>query len=850
MKADELGLRDTQRPRPRKDTSEAVGLPSPPRSWIRRLGLALLFLLVFLTTIEVPTYAGCSGGDCAWAMLYGHFLATGAQPGIDYVFNYGPFGYLLTHVYHPDLFALRVGWGLVFAVSFAGIVTGLVGMMRGGPLRGLAVPVVFAIGVLAMPTLWDGRVFLALPAAAFLVLGRQRPATWLVCGVLLFILAVGFIKLSAAVLGAVCIAMVLWHVARRPGGGMLRAGWMAAACILIVLGVWLALGYSLSGIDDFVRSSLAIVGGYSEEMALAGSNRLLVHGLVALGGLGVVGLLCVRRAGCSLGGLALFGLAAFMAFKFGYVRQDAHMMGFFFAAALLPGVLWASGSLAASRTGAEEAWSGRWQTMFLVSWTLVFVVSVSGLHALVKKDEHRGGLPIKRWPAFAYQTASETLGALTDLGAHRAKLELWRDQARAAADLPELERRIGGRTVDVLGTSQQFVLFNDLNYVNRPVFHSYQANGAELAQRNAAFFASSIAPDFVVLDGEEIDDHLPTSEDGAALATVLQSYDFAASEGKFVLLERRVDCPRDGGPTPRLGDNWVNTRVGFGEWVDLTVGEGRRAMTDAGYLKLDIGYSFMGSVRRTLLRAAPVFCVFELDTGKRVSYRVIPGGISAGALIDPFVESLEDLAILTAGVGESADGRLPRVVRLRVDVDPSSLHWFRRDVGVRIDALALPTRPPQVAGPFWRHRYGKALGHSFAALSHGEGTWSKKPGDALLLHAPAAVTLKVPEGAVFVRGLFGLDPLAANPDHATDGVTFAIEVDQGGVPLRLFEQRVLPPWGNEIAEEYSFEVLIPGQGARQIQLLAEPGGHRVLDWCWFADLEFAARALRDDDEPR
>ena len=93
------------------DTSEAMAL----KVWQR----IVLFLAGLLNWIALPRPSGHGRRqDPSWELALAHFLRNKFQAGIDYIYTYGPLGYVLTATYDRSLYWLKYGWELSIKLLF------------------------------------------------------------------------------------------------------------------------------------------------------------------------------------------------------------------------------------------------------------------------------------------------------------------------------------------------------------------------------------------------------------------------------------------------------------------------------------------------------------------------------------------------------------------------------------------------------------------------------------------------------------------------------------------------------------------------------------------------------------
>jgi hypothetical protein len=234
--------------------------PAPSRApWVvHTLDLwgAALFILLLPPWQPIMPWVGL---DPSWQLMLHHAFAEGWQAGSEFVYTFGPLGFLFTATYHPETYPLLL--------SFWVLLSALLGLVFVRCLADLS-PWLAVLGVpLILSTLVSSRdlVFFALP---LLLAEMQRRSMSkglglglaIACGTLLLV------KLSVVplVLGAVVIAdAIRWRRVR--GAPVLTA--TAGASLTLLYG---ATGGDPAAFISFCAISLEVLGGFSEAMQVDG----------------------------------------------------------------------------------------------------------------------------------------------------------------------------------------------------------------------------------------------------------------------------------------------------------------------------------------------------------------------------------------------------------------------------------------------------------------------------------------------------------------------------------------------------------------------------------------------------
>jgi hypothetical protein len=280
------------------------------------------------------------GPDPSW--VAGLYMAPGAglQFGKEFVFAYGPLGFLQ----EPALYGDGM-WMLAFAYQslvYVALAISLLWVAR------RAFPLAIALGacyVLLVVGYLEGAVMLLAFIWCFVVLGEDRPRLALPLvvfagGAIGAVELLGKANFGIAVL-AFCLVALLGIADRRR-----NVPRFTTVAIVAVGTLWLASGQALSNIPAFASNAIQVISGYSQAM---GANLGTVSLQLQLAWLAIALLLSGVAVATRhdppprrLASLALVALFAFFNFKQGFVRQGPDSRAQFFVMMLGGGIAIAS----------------------------------------------------------------------------------------------------------------------------------------------------------------------------------------------------------------------------------------------------------------------------------------------------------------------------------------------------------------------------------------------------------------------------------------------------------------------------------------------------------------------------
>jgi len=646
-----------------------------------RVAVGLCLAVLLLHPGQIPRHSL----DASWKQVLLYAFQNHLQFGRDIVITYGPLGWFYHFNYLGDsaaLFYLHLGLSALLSLFVAALFMSV-------PLARLEKTVFLCLTILIMAKYRhrdDALIFLTVVGwTAVALFTPNLPAAVsrrLLSGALLcFLAALSLTKFTFFVLAVLAVFSMtagLWPNLRY------KALLIPPVYGIFLLTFWSASGQATVNFLPFLLHSLEMAGGYSEAMSLhslplltvlAGVTMLLIF-------IQVLSMFSSIRE-CQALALGMFTLlTVFIAWKEGFVRQDAHIIVFFCFAALVPFFIHLD----------KNAANRRRLTFYFTRYAAV-AVSVGVLAVGVPQ-------PKDTYSPTVYLEAIQTT-FMNNLGKLTLPNDAWENHKNTVTPLrirhvlPKIRAMVGQSSVDVFYSEQGLAFLNDLNFTPRPVFQSYTAYTAKLLQLNAAFYLGPNAPEFVIYKQQPIDNHWPMLEDSLALLVLLRHYQPVLSERGYLLLKRMP-----GKRQLPLSLPVMSHQTQFGESVEVTPFN-RQTL----WLKLELQPSILGRLLALLYRFPMVYLEIEDSLGRQLRFRIVPHIAEAGFVLSPFF--LEKTAVAAWFNGE----RLPAVKRFRVTIDPAwAGTWLVNRITVQVNTIELmpmekvAKEPPVVRGGAEPHR--------------------------------------------------------------------------------------------------------------------------------------------------
>ncbi len=599
--------------------------------------------------------------DQGWALGLGYMLEAGKQAGVDYVFTYGPLGYLHTPVFFPGLFWPKYFWTIATAVATAVVVVRFTTVLE--PRWLVLAWLWLALAILPRA---ESAVLVAMLLAALLLVIENTWSTERLGATALLLAVFGLVKFTFFTVGALLIVLT---IAAAPKKGFLRTGVvLGGGFVLATVGAWAFARQSIWNLPRYLWLSSELARGYSEAMAgdFLDTKRYLSAGIQVLELLGIAVVLrppAQWRSRRLLSGLAMIAVGLFVSFKESFVRHDLSHAAVFFGFAAMTPVL----------VIALERRDARTNPLQGAALLVVFVTCLGALRTIESG-------PRRDWMSLPH--AREWTREGWDVLLHpserlRVCEDVWQSQ-KQAWDLPRVRQHVGKAEIDVATVDQSVAFLNDLNWRPRPVFQSYAAYTEKLAWLNGNFLRRPDAPRFVLVRWDVIDGRFPAHEDGPFVFELLQQYHPVLAERDYLLFERH-----EGELRPHRGKVVLRRRARFYEWVSLDL-EPNVLYT----LSIRIEYTAWGKLRRFVYRSPRVRLITQQEDPERTQpYFLIPDSAASEFVVNPLIEWNPDLSALY-------EGKIRRVSAVRLSVDKSEASSFSGSFVLTVKRYPLPDGKP------------------------------------------------------------------------------------------------------------------------------------------------------------
>ncbi len=534
--------------------------------------------------------------DPSWQLAMSLVHARGYQAGPDWVFTYGPLGFLAA----PDLVWLP---GAVVGVVYALATVVALHFLVARSLRTWLAPATAAVltALFALVCVRAGKPpELATTAlcvwALTLVAPSQlkRPLSpWIVVALASASAVQLLVKFSAGIAAVLVVGVV---VLSRVAPLRNVALWLASFPLALA-SVWVLSGQSLGNLARWIELSLHITLGYTDAMSIRPgwsggepwwSLAIIVGSLAA----GLVVLVRTVRSD-ALPSVAVVLVASWIFVKAGFVRLDAAHVGLAFVA------------LCALATALP--WTTSWLRLGIVCVVTAMAATIVGLPAY--PTNLRGELEAyAREPFRGLRQGASVARALVDPSRRAAHLAVAREEIRDYYRIPQpVLQQLRSRDVLVDPWDVSAAWAYDLRW--EPVFttQTYSGYTEKLDDRNAANLTARDGPNAILRMDQAIDARVAAWESPAYMTAMTCRFAVVAEAGGWQALHRHRDVC---GEPRRL----MTTRLEAGQ--EVTVPDAMRPGSIM-MATFETGSSVVERLRAALLKPSRFSALYVNDEPRR-----------------------------------------------------------------------------------------------------------------------------------------------------------------------------------------------------------------------------------------
>ena len=601
-------------------------LPTRWHQWLASRPFRLVLLGIALCLSLPTSFTGTPeiGLDPSWQLSLQLAAIKDKVFGQEFIFPYGPLGYLLIPVTVSKTALLLFD---LFILGSLGSIYRALLPRRPGPVD---VFLIIALAVVTQ-TCWgtgsSAILFNILCYWLWRIYDRGNLldiVAGIIAAIVLFYGKINYGLIMIFLMPGYGIGLLILHSKRRVHGGLLVLGFVVLVCFGAAL--WHV------ALPQYLRSGVELISGYNEAMFAYPPSLPFVFELACLLllAMGIVAFFGRHRLAWREQAmfLPLIGLAALLLFKNAFTRSDgAHNPSFCAALPLLLG-LWCIG------------WRGAAAVRILLLTSLCYPLVLWAAQTAVLS-------PAKLIERTPLRYCEQLIAApwREDMAHLQAGLSSRYPQIRLPAEIRSL---IGQSSVDVMPWESSLAVLNGLNYQPRPIPQSYSAYTPWLDNLNALFLASTNAPAFILFacaQNATIDGRPAAWDESLAKRALLENYAFDSAfklpmrvfpfqniEPANVFLLRHTPHLRRLVP---IATNEVNLTLGQPLPIPNT--------TNLVFLTLKVNRTILGKLTAAVWSPDMLIACFEYQDGSPGYYRAVLPILQTGVLVNRRVESATEI---------------------------------------------------------------------------------------------------------------------------------------------------------------------------------------------------------------
>lgn len=576
--------------------------------------IALSIIIFFLTfpPIGGPVEIGL---DPSFAFAFNYFFANNLQAGKDIIFTYGPLGFLffipqpISNNLFFSIIVISV-FKLIFISSF--LYLGLLVKKHASLVNRLfSLVIIFLTSALV-----DIGSILVFLTAIFLLIERETSRKiYLIPAIFIASFAI-FVKSSLGVL-SILIVMSYSVIDYFQGKNIRRLFFINSAIFLSFVFIWLLIYHNLSGIGNYLYGILELSSGNSSAMTLNPANNWVDLSIFIFLFFYLPFNAKDKRATFLYG---IFLLSLLASWKYAFGRTD-HIHYFYFFIIFFYSLLLVC------------------MKYVKIMHLIILLVSLLSFSANMKSIGINPPNIIGDIKIYLANGVKIFNAIVLDYKNYEKELiRQSRDNLKQNALKKDVLQIIGDRPVDTYPWETTYVPANNLNWRPRPVFQSYVAYTPWLDRKNAEFFVSDKAPQFIIWDIEHwggevgsIDGRYLLSDEPLTIFRILNRYKPVYRDQKIALFERVSD------PLFKEPKLISRTKGRWEEWIKVP-------STSNGILraKIDFTRKFLGRLKRFLYKEEEFFISYKLENNEIKKYRLVADNAISGVWINPLIVKLSN----------------------------------------------------------------------------------------------------------------------------------------------------------------------------------------------------------------
>jgi hypothetical protein len=189
----------------------------------------------------------------------------------------------------------------------------------------------------------------------------------------------------------------------------------------------------------------------------------------------------------------------------------------------------------------------------------------------------------------------------------------------------KIRDKIGQKSIDIIPWEISYIYFNKFNYTARPIIQSYQANSEWLVEKNSEFFGSPRRPHFVLASLMPFREQNPFWTDRGVHLQLIKNYSLTDT----ICLDTDTLLLFKAKPNPSLQYiELVNRQAKLGKTIPVV--DSNEILLFSAHVK----YTFLGKLLRFLFQPTILKAELTLQNQEKIVVRIPPPVLAGGLMIN------------------------------------------------------------------------------------------------------------------------------------------------------------------------------------------------------------------------
>jgi len=572
-----------------------------------------LFVLFLLLLPEHLIHIPGLGIDPSWQIALNMAVRKGFVFGKDFIFTYGPLGFLETHL------GMGIPYGNLWVFLFEISLTGVILLIVSRLLKENHAPLDYIILFFAVYNLsYVGVSFIIAVIILFFLLQNIKKINYYSLTLVSVLLIIQFfIKPSTALYFFAIFLFTILYISIFKGVKRVLVYPLGIGVIIYFLSR--PLNVDLSG---YLTTTFYLSSTYSDTVNGLFFNKyeivlFLASALIFIFSLFIIMIIKFFKAkeqDIILKSVIVL-LFFYFLFKQSYVRFDLHLINFWGVALMVVLIF-------------------RNHTSHLINrfseyiYILIFVISISAFSFLSRLLNNKYPFPLP-------------VNYFTELMVPQIASRQFKE-TQSLVKLPNsILNIIGNNSIDAIPWDISSIYFNKLNYRPRPIIQSYITSSKILNTYNLNYYKKKNSSEFILFENRAIDNRYPFWSESLVKQLLISDYKpvdslfvWKAGKDTSFLLKKRT------APLKSTESLIQDTEIVFNKKYNIP------KTNNLIYLSADIKYSVWGKLLKFLYQPPIIYIKLFFEDGLTDTYRIVVPEIKHGVIINKKIITQEDAYLL------------------------------------------------------------------------------------------------------------------------------------------------------------------------------------------------------------